>query len=149
MNPRRQPWQGCTLPLSYSRSTKRDFTPESPFRQALFYFLQRILQIAFIDDAGGLALGALNGMGLHETDLRGHSEEVLNLALQFGLDFLELADLVMENRLVHFDLDFHGIEGALALNHQLVVGRQAVRLQDEVLDLLRDCLLYTSDAADD
>ena len=36
LNPRLQPWQGCTLPLSYSRSTKRRFTVEPRFCQALF-----------------------------------------------------------------------------------------------------------------
>ncbi len=36
MNPRLQPWQGCTLPLSYSRSTKKRFTAEALFCQALF-----------------------------------------------------------------------------------------------------------------
>src|SRR5512136_2526316 len=36
-NPRLQPWQGCTLPLSYSRSVSFDFIAESlRYRQQFF-----------------------------------------------------------------------------------------------------------------
>ena len=37
LNPRLQPWQGCTLPLSYSRSTKEGSTLETPFLSSSFF----------------------------------------------------------------------------------------------------------------
>ena len=47
LNPRLQPWQGCTLPLSYSRSTKRRFTVEPRFCQALFFKKHIFLSLLF------------------------------------------------------------------------------------------------------
>ena len=42
LNPRLQPWQGCTLPLSYSRSTKEGSTLETPFlSSSFFYFVEK------------------------------------------------------------------------------------------------------------
>ena len=42
LNPRLQPWQGCTLPLSYSRSTKEGSTLEAPFlSSSFFYFVEK------------------------------------------------------------------------------------------------------------
>ena len=38
LNPRLQPWQGCTLPLSYSRSTKKGCTLTGLRCQALLNF---------------------------------------------------------------------------------------------------------------
>ena len=42
LNPRLQPWQGCTLPLSYSRSTKEGSTLETPFlSSSFFHFVEK------------------------------------------------------------------------------------------------------------
>ena len=45
LNPRLQPWQGCTLPLSYSRSVgaKRASTRSRPSRQAKFFIFGKLL----------------------------------------------------------------------------------------------------------
>jgi hypothetical protein len=46
-NPRLQPWQGCTLPLSYSRASFHLITLVQPL-----YFLGRFCQILFFQEPG-------------------------------------------------------------------------------------------------
>src|SRR5665647_3808577 len=92
-------------------------------------------RLALVDDAHGLALGALDGLGLLELHRDLDVEHVVDLRLHRALEALEVAHRLGEEVLAHLDPDLDDVEVALAVDEDLVVRLDRGDAHQHLLDL--------------
>ena len=101
--------------------------------------------LAPVDDAHGLALGALDGLGLLELHRDLDVEHVVDLRLHPALEALQVAHRLGEDVLADLDPHLDDVEVALAIDDDLVVRLDLGDAHQHLFDLAGEHV----DAADD
>src|SRR5512133_73232 len=101
--------------------------------------------MTIINHPPGLALAALDGLGLHQLGGAGNPQHILDLLLDPFCKPLQYLDLIGEEPFIDLNLYFQSIQISCAINDQQVVGFNPFDSYQDRLDLGWEDI----DAADD